>query len=231
MVSTMKLVDTTDEQELLEDILESSKPPVPVAARGHGFLLSTPFRYRSRHDSRFRTAASSFGVFYAAEDSRTAVHEMIFYRLLFFAESPETKFPSDAKQYSLFSVSIACERSLDLTQHPLSADHDRWVDRANYSACQAVANLGQGEGLQLIRYQSVREPSGTGRNLALMDPSCFVGTPQQVETWNIFLGPGGAQAIREMPRTRFDCPVELFLDDPRLRALAHKFKPTTDSGA
>ena len=41
----MKLVDTLAEQALLEDLIESSKPPVPVECRHLHYLLSTPFRY------------------------------------------------------------------------------------------------------------------------------------------------------------------------------------------
>ncbi|MBC9246370.1 RES family NAD+ phosphorylase [Paracoccus sp. 11-3] len=223
----MKLVDTTAEQGLLESILEESKPPVPVEAKGYDYLLSTPFRYRSRHPSRFRKATSAFGIFYAAEESQTCLYEMIFYRMLFFAESPDTDFPSGPTQYSVFKVSIAAERAIDLTEVPLNEAASDWLRPADYSACQNLAEAGRAKGLQLIRYQSVREPSGKGKNVALLDPSCFIGSPTPVETWNIFLGPAGAQAIREMPKTSFDCPVEQFLEDPRTAKIVEKFSKKT----
>ena len=47
-VSTRKIVDTRSEQELLEDILEQSKPPVPRGAEKLHYLLQTPFRYGDR---------------------------------------------------------------------------------------------------------------------------------------------------------------------------------------
>ena len=43
LVATRKLVGSLAEQELLEDILETHKPP-PVA-QGLHYLLATPFRY------------------------------------------------------------------------------------------------------------------------------------------------------------------------------------------
>ncbi|MBL1294479.1 MAG: RES domain-containing protein, partial [Thiotrichales bacterium] len=46
-VSTRKLVDTKDEQSILEDILEASKPPYPKATEKLHYLLKTPFRYGS----------------------------------------------------------------------------------------------------------------------------------------------------------------------------------------
>ena len=87
-VSTLKLVDSVDEQELLEDLIEATKPPVPPECRDLHYLLSTPFRYGTVYPtgSRFRRAGLTEGVFYASEKPETAVAEMAFYRLLFFAE-------------------------------------------------------------------------------------------------------------------------------------------------
>ena len=54
-VSTRKLVDTLEEQSLLEDLIDAAKPPDPTQGRLH-YLLSTPFRYPPlRHGSRFGT--------------------------------------------------------------------------------------------------------------------------------------------------------------------------------
>src|SRR5262249_17547527 len=68
-VSTLKLVDAVDEQELLEDLIEATKPPLPPECRDLHYLLSTPFRYGSVYPggSRFRRAGLTEGVFYASE--------------------------------------------------------------------------------------------------------------------------------------------------------------------
>ncbi len=42
-VATLRLVDTLDEQALLAEILEASKPRLPPAYRALHHLLSTPF--------------------------------------------------------------------------------------------------------------------------------------------------------------------------------------------
>jgi len=44
--STMRLVDSLEEQASLELVLEESKPPLPPEARRLHYLLATPFRYR-----------------------------------------------------------------------------------------------------------------------------------------------------------------------------------------
>ena len=92
----MALVDTLEEQELLEQLIDESKPAVPAECRELHYLLSTPFRYRAfyPHGSRFRGAGHTAGVFYASQKAATAVAEMAFRRLLFYAESPATPWPS-----------------------------------------------------------------------------------------------------------------------------------------
>src|SRR5262245_11246750 len=68
-VSTLKLVDSVKERELLEELIEATKPPLPPECRGLHYLLSTPFRYGSVYPagSRFRRAGLTEGVFYASE--------------------------------------------------------------------------------------------------------------------------------------------------------------------
>ena len=53
VVSTMRLVDTPEEQVELERLLEGSKPPLPTMKAPKHYLLSTPIRYRPQHASRF----------------------------------------------------------------------------------------------------------------------------------------------------------------------------------
>src|SRR5215469_3363644 len=99
-VSTLKLADSLAEQELLETIIEETKPPIPEPCRKLHYLLLTPFRYPSQFDSRFRKAKSRDGVFYASEKPRTAAAELSFYRLLFFSESPATPLPKNPGEYT-----------------------------------------------------------------------------------------------------------------------------------
>ena len=86
----MKIVDTLAEQSLLETLLERTKPPVPAECRDLHYLLATPFRYGAPYPSgsRFRRAGFTPGVFYGSTTPATAVAEIAFHRLLFFADSP-----------------------------------------------------------------------------------------------------------------------------------------------
>ena len=167
-VSTLKLVDSLAEQARLEDILEETKPAVPPECRHLDYLLSTPFRYGATypHGSRFRRAGKTPGVYYAAERPETAAAEMVFYRFLFYAESPAPPSPDDAAEYTAFSVDLRTERSIDLMADPLVQDSGHWTHPTDYFACQSLAGAAREAGADLIRFRSVRDP-GAGANTSL----------------------------------------------------------------
>lgn len=219
-VSTLKLVDSLAEQALLEDILEESKPALPEACRGLDYLLATPFRYRPYpHGSRFRRAGMTAGVWYGAERVETAVAEMVFYRFLFFAESPETPFPDDAAEYTAFAAKIGTERAIDLTDAAFAAGREAWEDLENYTACQSLAEAAREAGAELIRYRSLRDPKG-GANLALLTCAGFASPkPSDRQSWRIRISAAGAMALRDHPRLGIDFPRESFNADPRLKEM------------
>ncbi len=218
-VSTLKLVDDLDEQALLEELIEASKPVVPQECRHLHYLLATPFRYGSHYPSgsRFRRAGKTLGVYYAAEKVETAVAEMAFYRLLFFSESPDTPWPSDAAEYTAFSAIVRTARAIDLTAPPLARDDGAWTNPTDYAACQQLADNAREAGMQAIRYRSVRDPRG-GSNLALLTCTVFAKpAPVERQTWRIRLGPSGVQAICEYPERRVGFDRDSFAGDPRLK--------------
>ena len=53
VAATMRLVDSADEQQMLEEMLENSKPPLPPQASGLHYLLAAPFRYVPQTGSAF----------------------------------------------------------------------------------------------------------------------------------------------------------------------------------
>jgi len=219
-VSTLKLVDTLEEQSLLEEMIEGTKPTLPPECRHLDYLLSTPFRYGALypHGSRFRRAGRTLGVYYGAEAPRTAVAEMAFYRLLFFAESPGTPWPSDPGEYTAFAADVMTDRYIDLTVSPLDRDRVRWTHLIDYSATQGLSDAARTASIELIRYQSVRDPHG-GCNVALLTGRAFA-KPQPVErqTWRIRISQSGIQAICEFPDVRLGFDRNAFADDPRIDA-------------
>ena len=145
-VSTLKLVDTLEEQRILEGLIETTKPVVPADCRHLDYLLAAPFRYGASlpRGSRFRRAGRTRGVFYASEQCETAVAEIAFYRLLFFAESPRTPWPREAVEYTALTVALATDRSVDLTVQPFVGYRATWIDPVDYEPCQELADAARG---------------------------------------------------------------------------------------
>jgi len=219
-VSTLKLVDSLAEQALLEDMLEEAKPPFPEACLHLDYLLATPFRYRPYPSgSRFRRAGLTPGVWYGAERSETAAAEMVFYRFLFYAESPATPFPDDAAEYTAFAARVATDVALDLMAGALAAAEARWMHPTDYAPCQDLAEDARMIGTEILRYRSVRDP-GRGPNLAILACPVFA-SPQPLErqTWRIRISTNGGQAIREHPKLGLEFSTDAFDADPRLATM------------
>ena len=114
----MALVDTVAEQAVLERLVEASKPPVPrdVARLGLHWLLFTPFRYPPPPGgSRFR-GPNDPGVFYGAEQPRTACAEVGYWRWRHLRDSPGLK-AMPARPQTVFRVPVS-GRAIDLREPP-----------------------------------------------------------------------------------------------------------------
>ena len=198
--STRKLVDTKDEQALLEDILEESKPPVPEEAKSLHYLLQTPFRYDSPYPvgSRFRRAGSTEGVFYASVAIRTALAELCYYRYQFFADSPDTALPRHQQRLTVFSVPYASDHVIDLSKPPFIEQRDTWMHPSDYQATQALSDTARQAEVEVVRYEAVRDVE-PGINVALLSPKVFrAKQPTARQTWFLYLSPTEANCERAL---------------------------------
>jgi len=222
----MKLVDTLAEQSLLESIVEASKPPVPPECERLHYLLSTPFRYGAPYPagSRFRRAGLTPGVFYASKTAATAMAEMAFHRLLFFGDSPATPWPSDAGDYTAFSVRFRTGAGLDLAAAPFDAGGARWTHPADYGPCQALADGAREADVDVLRYRSARDPEGI--NVALLRCRGFAGRePIDRQTWRLSLNAHGARAFCDFPDARLEFGRDAFAGDPRIASIRWERPP------
>jgi hypothetical protein len=219
-VSTAKLTDTAEEQTRLEELVEAIKPPVPEECRHLHWLLYTPFRYGPYPTgSRFRRTGLTPGVLYASERPETAMAELAFHRLLFYAESPATPWPSNPGEYTAFSADYLAARAVDLTAPPLNKDAAAWAHQTNYAPCQALADAARAAGIETIQYQSVRDPH-RGLNLAILTCRAFPkGEPTAYQTWRLQLNETGARAIREFPKLILEFDRQAFAADPRIAGM------------
>lgn len=218
--ATIVVTDTLDDQRLLEEILDRSKPKYPADCAGLHYLLATPFRYWPYdRGSRFRRANQPDGAYYAAERIETSVAEQAFYNLLFFAESPDATLPKNPVERTAFRVPIRAERHIDLTQSPLDRDRAVWTHLTDYGPCQDLADAARASDIQAIRYTSVRDPK-RGANIALLSPKAFAAKqPKSAQTWWMLIRSHTVQAWCETPRLELEFPIAVFAADRRLRPL------------
>jgi hypothetical protein len=156
----------------------------------------------------------SEGVFYASETPQTAVAEMAFYRLLFFADSPNTPWPANPAEYTAFSAEYGTKKAIDLTKGKYGTDRTKWMHVTDYSHCQALAEAARKAKIEVIRYASVRDP-GQGMNFALLTCRAFARPkPIDQQTWHIRLSDAGAQAICEAPKSGITFDRKSFAADP-----------------
>lgn len=181
LVATMKLVDTAGEQHLLEELLESSKPAWPAGAQGQHYLIATPFRYRPRHESRFRRAGTP-GLWYGAETMAVACAEVAYWKWRFLCDSDALRDDALHTQHTFFQarVSGAC---IDLTAPPWDARAAAWTHPTRYADCQTLAETASERGVAWIRYSSARSKPGVcGVALTPAALTLDAGFPQQ--TWS-----------------------------------------------
>src|SRR5437588_8588407 len=123
--STRKLVDSDEEQRLLEELLDArAKLPVPAGFEGLHYLLYTPFRHPPlRNGSRFGTRGQR-GILYAARDLPTAFAEVAYYRLVFLGGTAAPISPIQV-DLTAFSFRLAAQRAIGLTVEPFRAFEER----------------------------------------------------------------------------------------------------------
>lgn len=181
-VSTRKLVDTLDEQAVLEDLIETSKPADASHGRRH-VLISTPFRYPPlRHGSRFG-ARHEPSLWYGSEDQRTLFAEAAYYRLVFL-DGTRADLGSVTTWHTAFTAPMRGERGIDLTAKPFSRHRAAISSPSSHNESQAIGAAMRAAGVELFRYRSARDVEG-GINVGVFAPSVFgQARPRDLETWH-----------------------------------------------
>jgi RES domain len=217
-VSTRKLVDTNGEQELLEELLEGSKPPARAAGRLH-YLLSTPFRYAPlRGGTRFGSRLET-GIWYGSEALRTALAEVAYYRLVFLAGS-EAALGGLEAQLTAFRALVTTAAGIDLTAAPFTRFADALTSPVSYAATHPLGREMRAAGIEAFRFASARDDEG-GVNVGVMSPAAFGGRdPWSFESWHCVATPDRVDVRRRdfFEPTSWSFPRSQFLLDGELPA-------------
>ena len=181
-VATRRLVDTADEQRVLEALIDGVKPPPRADGRLH-YLLSTPFRYPPlRHGSRFGRRTSR-GIWYGAESLPTVFAEVAYYRLVFLEGTAADLGPVETG-LTTFRARVRTSRGVDLTAPPFEAHRPTLASPVSYDATQALGDAMTAAGVEAFVYPSARDP-GRGAAVGVLDPGAFGRSqPAELGAWH-----------------------------------------------
>lgn len=181
VVSTRKLVDDVEEQEILEELIDRTKTAPPRAAADLHYLLFTPFRYPPlRHGSRFGTRAER-GIWYGSLDRRTAFAERAYYKILFLEGCAVDLSPVFTHE-SAFRAAVETDRFVDLAAPPFSAHEAAISSATTYAYSQPLGRAMRGASVAAATFVSARDRA-RGLNVALFEPAFGRSLPTPPETW------------------------------------------------
>lgn len=180
--STRKLVDSDEEQRVLEELLDSrAKLPVPAGFEGLHYLLYTPFRHPPlRNGSRFGTRRER-GILYAGRDLPTVFAEVAYYRLVFL-EGTSAALGAIHVDLTAFSFGIAARRGVDLSAAPFRELEAAISSKVSYAAAQRLGAEMRADGVEACLYVSARA-AGRGVNLAVFENVFKPPRPSDEERW------------------------------------------------
>ena len=212
-IATLGYVDTLEEQAVLEELLEESKPQYPQGRfAGLHYLLKTPFRYPPLEwGSRFGRRHEP-SLFYGGESLVATLAESAYCRFVFL-HAIDGKPPSDRlnTEHSLFRIGYSTERGIQLQVPPFANFSMQLTHPSDYTAPQLLGSDMRAAGVEAFQYQSARsiESSICG---ALFTPTVFTGRePDTLERWfceltenKVTFKSAASSQIYQYPRTQFE---------------------------
>lgn len=171
-IATNRLVDALDKQQMLEELLEGTKPDYRPGTRHLHYLLATPFRYPPlRHGSRFGQRKEP-AVFYGALSLSTLLAESAYYRFVFWHGMTVPPARRLSTQHAVFEASYATSRGVRLQAAPFDLWEAGLSDRADYRVTQLLGSAMRAARVAAFEYRSARDPE-RGTNVALYVPEAL----------------------------------------------------------
>lgn len=181
--ATLNIVDSMEEQGMLEELLDKVKPPYRAGTEGMHYLLKTAFRYPPlKYGSRFGTRAES-SFFYASEEVKTCLAETAYYRFIFLHDMQTPYEKVIDSRHSMFNVAVKSKHCLDLRSDKFKSLHQHISHPAHYIHSQAIGHWALHESkAELITFESARQ-IGTS-NVAIAEPRTIRSrAPNSMRNW------------------------------------------------
>jgi hypothetical protein len=208
--SSRDLVDTREEHDLLEDLLEKSKPQL---ANNKHYLIFTPFRYPPlKYGSRFG-AVYEPSLWYGSLFLKTAFAEVAFYRLKFindsFANLEYIEIPMTA-----FQVYLQTDKGIDLTASAIKKYQGQISNKTSYEYSQQLGSEMRGEHIEAFIFTSARDKE-LGKNTAAFISDVFKikdkSYIQNMQNWRCMADKKSIEFTRD--EISYRTHLEFFTDD------------------
>lgn len=198
-IATRRYVDSLQEQAVLEDLLEASKPVYDDFTH-LDYLLRSPFRYPPlEHGSRFGRP-HEMSLFYGAESIQTTLAEVAYYRFIFFQDIGEHPRDLLTSEHTIFSVEYGTHNGIQLHLAPFDQFEDQLKHPSNYTSTQQLGSEMRKAGVEAFQYRSARDVAN-GICVGLFTPAAFTTTkPTGSSTWQCEVG-DTAVAFKELGKT------------------------------
>ncbi|WP_244918350.1 RES family NAD+ phosphorylase [Legionella gratiana] len=166
--SSRDLVESSEEHDLLEKLLDNSKPQV---VNNKHYLVFTPFRYPPlEYGSRFGNTYEP-SLWYGSLSQQTAFAEVAFYRLKFFDDTLANLEYIEIRM-TAFKAYIQTKNGIDLTQSPFQKHQDKISSKTNYEHSQLLGAEMREAKVDAFIFASARDKNA-GENVAAFTPDVF----------------------------------------------------------
>ncbi len=166
---TVALVDDLNEHQVLEALLEDSKPAVPKELLRLDYLLRSPWRYPPlKWGSRFSRRHEP-GIFYGALSDEALFSEAAYYRFLFLAGMKAPFNDRVLSQHTIFEAKYQSEKGADLSTPPWSRRAKVLTSPSSYAATHALGSVLREHDYGAAIFVSARS-SKKALNVALFKP-------------------------------------------------------------
>lgn len=168
ILNSRRLVDSAEEFDILEEMLESSKPPADINSH---YLIYTQFRYPPlRYGSRFGSKFEA-SLWYGSLDIETALSEVAYYRLLFHHHT-EAELNYLTVSLTAFQVLLKTDKAIDLSAKPFNQYQQQLSAKTNYTDSQQLGRDMRAAGIEAFIYHSARS-TNEGKNIAAFTATVF----------------------------------------------------------
>ena len=170
--ATSSLVDQLGDLEILNQLIDNTKPTVKALKKQPHYLILTPFRYPPLlHGSRFGKKTET-SLFYGSYNRETVLAEAAYYHFLFWSGMETPPKQGYITQHSIFSVNYSIQKGLQLQSEPFCNVRNVLTNPGSYQETQTLGSEMRKANIEGFEFISARDEN-VGINLALFSPTAF----------------------------------------------------------